>query len=227
MIKISKPSKMKITGKKVGCWSLEARVSCPGSKTPTGDIVEVCKGCYATKGMYRFPVVKAARQTNRRDYHKDDWVDRMVKEVSKYDYFRWFDSGDVETPELAAKIRLVIDKTSKTQHWLPTRSDKIKVISDILEGEPLAEVDALSFGTTWLPINEFTNVSLRPSADHIGLNNHERDCVNSYVIRKDDLFEAKHQGIFVCPVTLPGSTQKSCDTCTHCYGDKPVAYILH
>lgn len=204
---------MKIKGKKVGSWSLPAGDSCPGAKG-----AEVCEGCYAKKGMYRFPVVKGVREYNREDYKKNDWVDRMITEVSKYDYFRWFDSGDMETPELAAKIRSVVAKTKGTTHWLPTRSDKIPKIKHEIEGLIPGHTD-LSF---------FTNVSLRLSADNVGLDKQERTGVNSYVINNtvEDLFKAKQRGIFVCPVgTNPN--QKSCDTCTMCYTDAEVAYVLH
>ena len=215
MIKISKPTKMKITGKRVGCWSLEARKSCPGSKNPDGSVVAVCQSCYATKGMYRFPVVKAVRQNNQQDYHRDDWVGDMVKEVSKYDYFRWFDSGDIETPELAHKIKTVIYRTQSTKHWLPTRSDKIPKINEII-----ADTDSKA------GIATRSNVAVRPSADNIGLNNQERPGVNSYVIKPEEIFDAKRQGIYVCPVGVNPS-QKSCDTCTMCYTNAKVAYVLH
>ena len=222
MIKISKPSKMKIIGKKVGCWSLQARTSCPGSKNKDGSVVEVCQSCYAMKGMYRFPVVKAARQTNKEDYQEADWVDRMVAEVSKYDYFRWFDSGDIETPELGHKINKVIKLTKNTKHWIPTRSDKIQSIYNILFNNKNQFE-----GATHSSINCKSNVVVRRSADHIGLDKPERPGVNSYVIRPEDMFEAKKRGIHLCPVTAPGSAQKSCDTCTMCYTDADVAYIVH
>jgi hypothetical protein len=219
MPKISQTSKMKIKGKKVGSWSLPAGSSCPGSKD-----AEVCKSCYAKKGMYRFPTVKDVREYNKIDYHKDDWVDRMVAKVSKFDYFRWFDSGDIETPELAAKIRLVIHRTKNVKHWLPTRSDKVLNINNILEGGTYDKATE----SAWVSMSiEFNNTALRFSADNIGLDKPERLGVNSYVIRPADLFEAKRRGIYLCPVTAPGSTQKSCDTCTMCYTDAPVAYMVH
>ena len=223
MIKISKPTKMKITGKRVGCWSLEARKSCPGSKNPDGSVVEVCQSCYAIKGMYRFPVVKAVRQNNQQDYHRDDWVDDMVKEVAKFDYFRWFDSGDIETPELAQKIYQVIESTPHCKHWLPTRSDKISSIAYHLTRPREAYSQEYYHPTA---IAALQNVALRPSADNIGLNNQERTGVNSYVIKPEEIFEAKRQGIHVCPVGINPS-QKSCDTCTMCYTDAKVAYVLH
>lgn len=216
MPKISQTSKMQITGKKTGSWSLPAGDSCPGAKD-----AEVCKGCYAKKGMYRFPVVKNVRKYNKKDYHKDDWVDRMVAKVSKFDYFRWFDSGDIETPELATKITAVINRTRNTTHWIPTRSDKIVAIYKNIYNPLLIDGKCRGFSLSSAP-----NVALRPSADNIGLNNQERPRVNSYVINKSDIFEAKKQGIHVCPVGV-NPNQKSCDTCTVCYTDKKVAYVLH
>jgi len=214
MPKISKTSKMQITGKKVGSWSLPAGNSCPGAKG-----AEVCEGCYAKKGMYRFPVVKNVREYNKQDYHKDDWVDRMVREVNKFDYFRWFDSGDIETPELARKITKVVVLTKKVKHWIPTRSDKLNKIEGAYREAPANSLFGLHM--------QF-NAVVRPSADFIGLNNNERPGVNSFVINNTtaDLFEAKKQGIYVCPVGI-SPNQKSCDTCTKCYTDEKVAYVLH
>jgi hypothetical protein len=48
---------------KLGCrsWSLEALKTCPASiDFITGELVDACKGCYATGGNYRFANVKAS-----------------------------------------------------------------------------------------------------------------------------------------------------------------------
>ena len=175
---------MQIRGKKVGSWSLPAGDSCPGAKG-----AEVCESCYAKKGMYRFPVVKNVREYNKEDYHKDDWVERMVKQVNKFDYFRWFDSGDIETPELATKITQVINSTQATRHWLPTRSDKIVSIFNKLINPDTLDGKYYGFSCMSAP-----NAVLRLSADNIGLDKTERPGVNSYVIRPTDIFEAKRRG---------------------------------
>ncbi|MEA3280480.1 MAG: hypothetical protein U9Q38_07765, partial [Thermodesulfobacteriota bacterium] len=62
-VKLSYPSKMRVGGKRVGTWDLQAGTTCPGSKV-NGEVVEVCKSCYAKKGTYNFPVVKAKRAKN-------------------------------------------------------------------------------------------------------------------------------------------------------------------
>jgi len=204
MIKLSNTSKMKVTGKKVRSWSLEAGVTCPMAKG-----VEVCEGCYAMKGTYRFPVVKALRQHNRKDYKTADFVDRMITACSPYDMVRLFDSGDCETVELATKLEEVIKGSPTVTWWLPSRMDKSTTVGPILKR-----------------IATLPNVAVRFSADNIGFKE-ERLGVNSYVIRPSDIAEAVTRGVALCPVTIPGSTQKSCDTCTKCYTDEPVAYLIH
>ena len=204
MIKWSNTAKMKVTGKRVRSWSLEAGVTCPMAKDS-----EVCKDCYAKKGMYRFPVVQAVRKHNRDDYKTPDWQTRMKEEAGKLDMVRLFDSGDCETHLLARKLHDVIQATPNTQWWFPTRMDKSPKMTGILAS-----------------ISRLPNVALRLSADNIGLNNQERPGVNSYVIRPEDIFEAKSKGIHICPVGVNAS-QKSCDTCTACYTDVDVAYVLH
>jgi len=213
MIKLSSTSKMKITGKRVKSWSLPAGSSCPGSSD-----AEICKSCYAKKGMYHFPSVKNLREHNKLDYHRNNWVDDMVKEVSKCDYFRWFDSGDIETPELATKIAEVCRLCPNTIFWLPTRSDKIPAIN--------AAIVATTRTAYCHSLSSLPNVALRISADNIGLNNRERPGVNSYVINQEDIFEAKRQGIHVCPVGVQPN-RKSCNDCTMCYTSAKVAYVLH
>jgi len=195
---------MRINKATVASWSLQAGTSCPASKD-----AEVCKGCYAKKGSYHYPSVKAVRAHNREDYHRDDWVSDMVTEINKsYSYFRWFDSGDVESVELANKIYEVVKQTPETKHWLPTRTDKIPKINSVL-----------------VKISELPNVSVRRSADNYGFKK-ERQGVNSYVIHKEDLQEAENRGVYVCPVTA-NKERKSCDDCTMCYTAQAVAYLLH
>ena len=100
MLKLSKTSKL---GTK--SWSLQALDTCPGSKNPDGSLVPACSGCYATTGMYHFGAVKAVRLDNREDAKRSGWVADMVAALKKEKHFRWFDSGDMYSLELAEKIR--------------------------------------------------------------------------------------------------------------------------
>ena len=74
MIRLSKTSKLD----GIRSWSLEALDTCPGS-IENGELVDACKGCYATTGNYRFSNVKAPRLENKEDWKRLEWVDDMVK----------------------------------------------------------------------------------------------------------------------------------------------------
>lgn len=120
MIRISTTSKLD----GIRSWSLQAIDTCPGSIAAPGELVDACKGCYATSGNYRYPNVKAPRIENREDWQRMEWVDDMVSALDSDRYFRWFDSGDCYTLALAEKILEVMRRTPWCKHWLPTRMHK-------------------------------------------------------------------------------------------------------
>ena len=144
--------KISVTSKLDGIrsWSLQALETCPGSIAAPGELVDACKGCYATTGNYRFENVKAPRRHNKEDWQRLAWVDDMVAELNKDRFFRWFDSGDMYTLALAEKILEVMKRTPWVSHWLPTRMYKFPKFRQVL-----AEMQALP------------NVSVRFSSDSI------------------------------------------------------------
>ena len=129
MIKLSKTSKLD----GILSWSLQALDTCPGSKDSQGDLVPACQGCYATTGNYRFSNVKKPREFNREDWKRDEWVNDMVLALDSSRYFRWFDSGDMYTLQLACKIYEVMKATPWVKHWLPTRMHKFNKYKTIIE----------------------------------------------------------------------------------------------
>lgn len=134
--RFSKPSKMPCRS-----WSLQALDTCPASKKPDGELVDACKGCYATTGFYAMGSVKAPREHNREDWKQNDWVDVMVAELDNDRYFRWFDSGDLYSLALADKVLEVMRKTPWCNHWLPTRMHKFEKFGPVLaEMEKLPNV---------------------------------------------------------------------------------------
>ena len=146
MIKLSKPSKMPCLS-----WSLQAVETCPGSINPlTSDLVDACKGCYATTGFYNMPGTIAAREHNRDDWKRYNWVDDMVYQLRNQSHFRWFDSGDVYHIKLARKILAVMVATPNIKHWLPTRMYKFR-----------------KFETVFNAMNALPNVVVRYSSDDI------------------------------------------------------------
>ncbi len=144
--------KLSVTSKLDGIksWSLQALETCPGSIGADGELVDACKGCYATTGNYRLATVKAPREFNRGDWKRDAWVSDMVQTLQNERYFRWFDSGDMYDLRLAEKIYAVMQKTPWVSHWLPTRMAKFPKFHGIL-----AKMQALP------------NVMVRFSADSV------------------------------------------------------------
>jgi hypothetical protein len=128
MIKLSKTSKLD----GIYSWSLNALDTCQGSIGKDGNLVSACQGCYATTGNYRFPNVKAPRDFNKQDWQRSDWVDDMVKALDSSRYFRWFDSGDMYSIDLAEKIYEVMKATPWVKHWLPTRMHKFTKYDSVI-----------------------------------------------------------------------------------------------
>jgi hypothetical protein len=86
----------------------------------------VCHGCYALKGNYQFKNVKQAHERRYQFMIQSpgDWEDAMVEAIGKQKYFRWHDSGDVQSVGLLLALFRVCERTPKTKHWLPSREYK-------------------------------------------------------------------------------------------------------
>jgi hypothetical protein len=80
-----------------------------------------CSICYATKGRYMFPNVQAAQELRLlKVLTEPRWVEAMVFLIKPYTWFRWHDSGDVQSYKHLNMIFRVCEQTPRTQHWLPT-----------------------------------------------------------------------------------------------------------
>jgi hypothetical protein len=128
MIKLSKTSKLD----GILSWSLQAIDTCPGSADGKGGLVDACKGCYATTGNYTFPNVKLPRALNKEDWQRDTWVNDMTIALDSSRYFRWLDSGDLYSVDLAEKVYEVMIATPWCKHWLPTRMYKFPKFANVL-----------------------------------------------------------------------------------------------
>jgi hypothetical protein len=104
----------------------------------------VCSKCYALKGMYVFPVVKAAQQ-KRLDILRStprQWESDMIDLIAlKYRnrkgadrVFRWHDSGDIQSVAHLASIVRIARCLPTIRFWLPTRERTM--VRDYLAGNP-------------------------------------------------------------------------------------------
>ena len=90
----------------------------------------VCSGCYALKGRYRFNNVQSALRRRAASLMHPDWIDAMVALISGHEYFRWHDSGDIQSVEHLKRIFEVCKRTPDTKHWMPTREARFLRLMD-------------------------------------------------------------------------------------------------
>ena len=81
----------------------------------------VCHGCYALKGRYRFSNVKSALARRLEALGHPDWIKAMTVLIKGEKFFRWHDSGDLQSVAHLKAIFEVCNNTPETRHWLPTR----------------------------------------------------------------------------------------------------------
>lgn len=105
----------------------------PASECKLGSMLRrkvgsVCHKCYALKGMYVFPVVKAA-QARRLNFLRSDMVSWMLamtelisrKLAKREKVFRWHDSGDLQSIDHLTAIVHIAEELPDVKFWLPTR----------------------------------------------------------------------------------------------------------
>ena len=90
----------------------------------------VCHGCYALKGRYRFPNVQKALYRRLDGLTAQTWIDDMVCLITGNDWFRWHDSGDIQSVEHLKNIFEVCKRTPATRHWMPTREARFLSLMD-------------------------------------------------------------------------------------------------
>lgn len=125
---LSSPSKMPCHG-----FSITAKACITGQKL-RNVIGSICSKCYALKGRYGFPNVQKALETRLANLFHPDWVAAMstlIHKKEKSGYFRWHDSGDLQSVLHLRNIVEVCMRTPNIQHWLPTR--EFSIVSEYVE----------------------------------------------------------------------------------------------
>ena len=118
---------IKITGGLSAPSKVGAGYSIPASCCITGTRLRkvegsVCRKCYAhNRNRYAFPSVKAAMDYRYHALSNPAWVAAMVRQIKGKAYFRWHDSGDLQSVQHLKNIVEVCRQTPETKHWLPTK----------------------------------------------------------------------------------------------------------
>lgn len=119
-------------------WGISATACQRGSQLATRPGT-VCSGCYARKNFYAtWRPVQIAHRRRLQGIRHPDWVDAMVTLILSHTepcdpYFRWFDSGDLQSVEHLHQIVRVCRRTPWVRHWLPTHEHQMVAI--YLRGE--------------------------------------------------------------------------------------------
>ena len=111
---------------KMPCYS----INLPATECNVGSILArvpgtTCHGCYALKGRYRFKTTKRAMARRLKALDHGSWTTAMVTLITGSKYFRWHDSGDIQSAKHLTNIFEVCNRTPDTMHWLPTREAKL------------------------------------------------------------------------------------------------------
>ena len=92
----------------------------------------VCAKCYALKGRYMFANVQAALARRMTvlaraladDAFRAEFISAMAFLVARSPWFRWHDSGDLQSKAHFALICDIARATPNTMHWLPTKEPR-------------------------------------------------------------------------------------------------------
>jgi len=103
-------------------YSLPAQECITGSKLVNVK-GSVCEGCYALKGNYHryAKTIQPAQYKRLESITSPYWVEAMIKLIGNKPFFRWHDSGDLQSVDHLAKIATIARHLVNTTFWLPTR----------------------------------------------------------------------------------------------------------
>ena len=179
----------------------------------------ICGSCYAMKGAYNWANVDNAyrcRYNSWKSLPQQEWVNYMVtildsQKVSKSGYFRWFDSGDIQSLSMIYQLIQIAERTPNMKHWVATREYKY-IDRTMTEYIP----DNMVFRLSHTNVDELDEV-VSKTVDDKNIN-------ESAVVSTKDLKLTPKQ--FTCPSIYQHG---ECLDCRACWNSKvkQVAYVLH
>lgn len=191
---LSHPSKMPGPA-----WNIPASLCLTGGKLRKVP-GSTCSHCYALKGRYGFPNVQQA--LNRRLKAHDDprWVEAMAYLIDPHRWFRWFDSGDLQSESMLIKVMDVCAATPRTRHWLPTR--EYGIVTSVLKIRKAPP-----------------NLNIRLSAHMV-----DHDPPKMLAKMLGVTTSGVGTGFYTCPAP---SQNNQCADCRHCWDRRKKHVIYH
>ena len=150
-----------------GGLSRPSKMPCPSYSIPAsachtgGKLRQVqnstCSDCYACKGFYNFPNVQERLTERLRSITQPQWVNAMVTLITPHAYFRWHDSGDLQSLTHFRKIVKVCRRTPETKHWLPTREPQL-IKQYLKQGGALPQNLTIRISASMIDSDHYTHV---------------------------------------------------------------------
>lgn len=173
----------------------------------------ICSQCYALKHRYVWDQTQQAMWGRYLSLDHPQWVEAMVFMIRHVgdEYFRWHDSGDLQSPAHLEKIQEIAEAIPKTQFWLPTR--ELKILKTV---QPTAQ-----------------NLVIRYSDVHIGDYRPRKDWllksgVSPKALKSEwaERVATNTNEFWHCPAPLQGN---SCGNCRACWNPEVeyVTYLEH
>jgi hypothetical protein len=121
---LGKPSKM--PGASTGIPARHCRVGAKLAKIPNS----VCSGCYALKGNYTFPSVRAGQEARFAALNHPLWTAGMVKLIGNASdrgepWFRIHDSGDFQSEDHILRWIIIALAVPGTRFWAPSKESTL------------------------------------------------------------------------------------------------------
>jgi len=218
--KLSAPSKMPGYA-----WGIPASRCITGSKLRLQKGTS-CEKCYACKGRFLWPNVQTAYERRYQAWANDPNWGMLIAQLIALQtpigdpYFRWFDSGDLQSVKMLHDISDVCERLPDIQFWLPTQERGF--VREFLESRSLPN-----------------NLVVRVSAPEIGGPRPQgHDCTSTVLPRipkghgaRWDRWEARvarsTAARTYCPATI--SDKYECGSCRACWDPNVsnVVYLEH
>lgn len=127
------PSKMPGAsyGLPIAACNVGARLRAQGPGMNAAGYVNPCGSCYAATGFYHTFAKNVIPAQNKRleSITHPDWEDAMIKLIQSatrtVPYFRWHDSGDLQSANHLTRIARIARRMPAVSFWLPSREARL------------------------------------------------------------------------------------------------------
>ena len=183
-----------------------------------GKLIPTCILCYCDdRGNYRYPSVKSALNKRLESITDPLWIEALVYMINNEqkkgkEYFRWHDSGDIQSLEHIEQIVVACICTPLVAHWLPTLEAGSHIAQFVKKYGSIDKIDNLCVRAS----TPFINARPMPNGN---------TGVRASVVVADDRTLRQEMVEFmdnnICPAKLGDGT---CGTCRKCW-DKDILVI--